>query len=255
MATPRPPSAATYAGRKLHGKVVNELGRRIIGGDYPPGTALPVEEALCTALGVSRTALREAIKVLAAKGLVEARPRVGTRVRPREGWNLLDPDVLAWRCAMPPDPDFLMQLAEMREIFEPAAAALAARHGTAEQLAVIRSACDAMGAARDVTAWVRADLAFHDAVLQATGNPLLSPLAAMIGSALESLLGLTARSAENFNASLAEHQAVLEAIERRDDAGAHARMAGLLGDTRALMGRAFPPAKAVRPPRAAAAPR
>ena len=240
MATTRPPSASTYAGRNLHGKVVNELGRRIAGGGYPPGTTLPVEETLCAELQVSRTALREAVKVLAAKGLLESRPRVGTRVRPPESWNLLDPDVLAWRCATRPDPAFLLQLAEMREIFEPAAAALAARHRDEVQLAAIEAAFDAMASAEELGAWVQADLAFHDAVLQATGNPLLSPLAAMIGSALESLLGLTARTADNFNASLPDHRAVLDAIRQGDGTIAQQRMVALLADTRALMKRSAP---------------
>lgn len=235
MPTFRPPSASTYTGRNLHGQVVNELGRRIVGGDYPPGIALPVEETLCVQLSVSRTALREAVKVLAAKGLVESRPRVGTRVRAPGTWNMLDPDVLAWRCAAGPDPAFLLHLAEMREIFEPAAASLAARNRDDTQLAAIRGSFDAMAEAADVTAWVRADLEFHNAVLQATGNPLLTPLAAMIGSALEGLLGITARTARNFNDSLPEHRAVLDAIERRDEEAARRCMAHLLTEARTMM--------------------
>src|SRR5437762_13173507 len=93
---------ATYSGRNRHGQVVHELGRRIVGGTCPPGEALPNEEELCRELGVSRTALRESVKVLAAKGLVESRPRIGTRVRASASWNLLDPDVLA--CAARPRP-------------------------------------------------------------------------------------------------------------------------------------------------------
>jgi DNA-binding FadR family transcriptional regulator len=95
-----------YAGRNLHGQVVNELGRRVVGGTYAAGALLPNEDHLCIELAVSRTALREAIKVSAAKGLLEPRPRIGTRVRTTEQWNLLDPDILAWRCATGADAKF-----------------------------------------------------------------------------------------------------------------------------------------------------
>jgi DNA-binding FadR family transcriptional regulator len=86
-----------YPGRGLHGRVIRELGLRIVGGALPPGSSLPNEDELGAELGVSRTVVREAVKVLLAKGLVEVRPRTGTRVRPRRSWHLLDPDVVAWQ--------------------------------------------------------------------------------------------------------------------------------------------------------------
>ena len=178
------PSHATYAGRNLHGQVVQELGRRVVGGVYPAGALLPNEDQLCAELAVSRTALREAIKVLAAKGLLEPRPRIGTRVRATEQWNLLDPDILAWRCATGADAEFLQHLTELREIIEPSAAALAAASHRAEQLADIAAALQAMRDATQISEWVQADLAFHTAVLKATNNPLLMPLAAIIGLSL-----------------------------------------------------------------------
>ena len=232
----RPPiRASTYAGRKLHGQVVNELGRRIASGGYAAGAVLPNEELLCQELHVSRTALREAVKVLAAKGLLEPRPRIGTRVRPREQWNLLDPDILAWRCATGADTEFLGHLAELREIIEPAAASLAARSRTPEQLATIAQALQAMHQATEIDQWVEADLAFHTAILRATNNPLLMPLAAIIGSALESLLGLSARTAGDFKRALPDHQKVFDAINIRESQNALHRMASLLSDTRTLM--------------------
>jgi len=167
----KPPTrtiAGTYIGRNLHAQVVHELGRRIVGGACVPGQALPNEEDLCRELGVSRTAIREAVKVLAAKGLVESRPRIGTRVRPTLAWNLLDPDVLAWRCATLPDPHFVQQLTEMREIIEPASAALAARNRTQAQLRRIEDAYAAMAASPTIDDWVGADLEFHSAILDAT---------------------------------------------------------------------------------------
>ena len=229
---------STYTGRNLHGQVVNELGRRVVSNHYAAGALLPNEEQLCQELQVSRTALREAVKVLAAKGLLESRPRIGTRVRARELWNLLDPDILAWRCATGVDAEFLRHLTELREIIEPAAAALAASSRSTEQLLSIRQALTAMENAPDISAWVDADLAFHTAILKGTNNPLLMPLAAIIGSALESLLGVTARSASDFKRGLPDHQKVFDAIEAGDSQNALHRMAGMLSDTRALMKRA-----------------
>jgi DNA-binding FadR family transcriptional regulator len=239
MTSPTPVTASTYSGRNLHGQVVNELGRRVVSGGYPAGALLPNEEQLCQGLQVSRTALREAIKVLAAKGLLEARPRIGTRVRPRDQWNLLDPDILAWRCATGADAEFLRHLTELREIIEPAAASLAANSRTPEQLAAIGAALNNMRDATAIAQWVEADLAFHTAVLRATNNPLLMPLAAIIGSALESLLGVTARSATDFKRGLPDHQKVFEAIESGDAQSALHRMAGMLSDTRTLMKQAL----------------
>lgn len=232
----RPPiRASTYTGRKLHGQVVNELGRRIASGGYAAGAVLPNEELLCQELHVSRTALREAVKVLAAKGLLEPRPRIGTRVRPRELWNLLDPDILAWRCATGADAGFMGHLAELREIIEPAAASLAARSRTPEQLATIAQALQAMHQATEIDQWVEADLAFHTAILRATNNPLLMPLAAIIDSALETLLGLSARSAGDFKRALPDHQKVFDAINNSESQNALHRMAAMLSDTRTLM--------------------
>jgi len=225
----------TYTGRKLHGQVVQELGRRVVGGHYPADKVLPNEELLCQELAVSRTALREAVKVLAAKGLLEARPRIGTRVRTKDQWNLLDPDILAWRCATGVDADFLRHLTELREIIEPSAAALAATSRSPEQLESIAQALRTMETASTIAQWVQADLEFHTAVLKATNNPLLMPLAAIIGSALESLLGVTARTSDNFKQALPDHQKVFDAIRLQEPQNALHRMAGMLSDTRSLI--------------------
>jgi DNA-binding FadR family transcriptional regulator len=214
---------------------VHELGRRVVGGHYPADKVLPNEEQLCQELAVSRTALREAVKVLAAKGLLEARPRIGTRVRTKDQWNLLDPDILAWRCATGVDADFLRHLTELREIIEPSAAALAATSRSPEQLEAIAKALRTMETASTIAQWVQADLEFHTAVLKATNNPLLMPLAAIIGSALESLLGVTARTSDNFKQALPDHQKVFDAIRLQEPQNALHRMAGMLSDTRSLI--------------------
>jgi DNA-binding FadR family transcriptional regulator len=226
------PPSAPYLGAKLHGQVTHELGRRIVGGLYPPGSRLPNEEDLCLELGVSRSALREATKALAAKRLIESRPRIGTTVRAPVLWNTLDPDVLAWRCATLPDARFFAQLTEMREMIEPHGAALAARHRSAQQLAAMQSAYQRMADSATLEEWVEADLAFHSALLHASNNLLLIPLVAVIGSALETLLSQTARRATDFKIALPEHKRVLDAVAHQDANAAFHGMSLLLTDTR-----------------------
>src|SRR5438876_7310314 len=132
-----------YPDRSLHDRVVHAIGRKILHGDLPPGALLPAEPEL----GASRTVVREAVKVLAAKGLVESRPKTGTRVRPRNAWNLLDPDVLAWQHDGAVDAALLRTLTEVRRIIEPAAAELAAARADARDIVALERALQQMEAA------------------------------------------------------------------------------------------------------------
>ena len=143
-----------------------ELGSAILRGDYAPAQVLPREAELMERFDVSRTVLREALRTLTSKGLVESRPRVGTRVRAREAWNLLDADVLDWYAGVAPPLAFALKLQEMREMVEPFAAGLAASAHEADALVALRDAHDAMVGARNVDEWVRADLRFHRAMLE-----------------------------------------------------------------------------------------
>lgn len=162
----------SYNGRGLHGQVVESIGRKIVLAHYPEGHTLDVER-LQAEHGVSLTVVREALKVLAAKGLVDARPRRGTYVLPRSGWNLLDPDVLLWELTTANLPRMLEQLAEVRSIFEPAAAALAAARRDQRDVEALQQALSRMEQAEDENQATAADLDFHRAVLSATGNDLL----------------------------------------------------------------------------------
>jgi DNA-binding FadR family transcriptional regulator len=218
--------------RSLHSHVVRELGKRIVVGDLHPGDVLPREDVLADSMNVSRTALREALKVLTAKGLIEARPKIGTRVRPREAWNQLDADVLSWRCASMPTDDFIEKLVEMREIIEPAAAAAAARKRTTAQLSKIDLAYRDMEAAKDPNEWAVADLAFHDAVLHATGNELMISLFSVVESALGMFFVLSAQTAGDFKYALPQHLKVLEAIRRNQPEVARKAMQGLIADSK-----------------------
>jgi DNA-binding FadR family transcriptional regulator len=215
--------------------VAFELGSAILRGDYAPAQVLPREADLMDTFDVSRTVLREALRTLTSKGLVESRPRVGTRVRAREAWNLLDADVLDWYSRVAPPLAFALKLQQMREMIEPFAAGLAANAHNADALAVLTKAHEAMVLARNVDEWVRADLRFHLAVLAAGRNELLVPLGTLIERTLEGQLRVNAKRADIFNAALPEHTAVFEAIARRDAPSATAAMAGLLRMTRNRM--------------------
>ncbi|HWP99127.1 MAG TPA: FCD domain-containing protein, partial [Vicinamibacterales bacterium] len=223
-------SEHAYPHRNLHGQIVHALGRQILRGDLQPGDPLPVRPGP----GASRTALREAIKVLAAKGLVEARPKVGTRVRPRDAWNLLDPDVLAWLREGAPRLPFLRQLTEVRQIVEPAAAGLAATRATATEIEAIARAygeMEAAVAAGDVDAFVRADMRFHGAILQACRNELLDQMSRTVYSALAVSFQATSRVPGSAKAALPRHRAILEAIRARRPARAVAAMRRLVRAT------------------------
>jgi DNA-binding FadR family transcriptional regulator len=224
----------TGSARNLHTRVFEEIGESIVGGMLQPGDALPGEAQLAAQMEVSRTVLREALK-LASKGLIETRQKTGMRVRDPRFWNHLDADVLGWRCAAMPTEDFVEKLVEMREIIEPAAAMAAARRREPEQLEAIAEALDAMEEASDLDAWAAADLRFHEAVLAATNNELLSSLFAVIETALATFFVMSARTAKNFKYSLPHHHAVYEAIRRRRPNEAASAMHTMIADSRTNM--------------------
>ncbi|WP_413187281.1 FadR/GntR family transcriptional regulator [Paraburkholderia sacchari] len=226
------PPRRTVIQRDLHGTVAFELGSAILRGDYAPAEILPREADLMAAFDVSRTVLREALRTLTSKGLVESRPKVGTRVRERAAWNLLDADLLDWYARVAPPLAFALKLQEMREMIEPFAAGLAASAHDAPALERLANAHTAMAEARNVDEWVRADLRFHLAVLAACRNELLVPLGTLIERTLEGQLRVNAKRADVFNAALPDHTTVFEAIGRRDAQAASAAMAALLRVTR-----------------------
>jgi len=226
------PAEYGYPRGGLHGQIVHAIGRRIVSGAIRPGELLPAESHL----KASRTVVREAIKVLAAKGLVESRPKTGTRVRPAASWNLLDPDVLAWQQEGMPQPAFLRKLTEVRLIVEPAAAELAARRARASALsaldAAFREMADALRRDRlDYEAFNQADIRFHRAILQACENDVLEQMSAMVYSALLVSFHATSRLPGRARASLPRHRAILEAIRARDSRRAGAAMRRLVQGT------------------------
>ena len=213
-------------GKSMHGRIVRELGQRIVSGDLAPGERLPAESELIVKYEVSRPVLREAVRVLVAKGLVVSRQRAGAIVRPRNEWHLLDPDVLYWMIQTRPAPDFVRSLMAVRQVFEPGAAALAAQAATDEQLAGIAQAYEGMAAAQDPDAMLEPDLAFHRRIAEATGNDLMAYIGTMLSLALRESIKLSSRLPNTHALSLPRHKAILAALQSRDAAAA--RQATLL---------------------------
>ncbi|MCH7627225.1 MAG: FadR family transcriptional regulator [Proteobacteria bacterium] len=234
--------AARGPGRRLHGALAHKLGTAILSGQYAPGDVLPGEVAFAEELKVSRSAYREAIQVLTAKGLVASRPKAGTRVLPRERWNLLDPEVLAWAFAGEPDVAFVRDLFELRSIIEPAAARLAAQRRSKDDVRVMRDALAAMRRHTLTTEAGRAaDRDFHDAILRATGNQAMVVLSASIGAAVHWTTQFKQRSRELPRNPIPDHARVFDAISA-GDADAAAEAMGVLvdlalEDTRTSMGQ------------------
>jgi DNA-binding FadR family transcriptional regulator len=233
-------SSKTFSRRSLHGQIAYDIGTRIVRGDIQPGTVLPNESDLSTQFSVSRTALREAIKVLAAKGLVESRPKTGTRVRPRGEWNMLDPDLLAWQFATQPMEQLAKDLFEIRQIIEPAAAAMAAERADEDQRKAISGAFADMEAAPDGDASVEPDLRFHQSILTASNNEFLQPLGALIETAMASSFRITNNAPGALQVSLPLHRAVRDAILAREPETARQSMRILLEDAAQDMRRALP---------------
>lgn len=219
----------TPKAERLHQAIARELGTAILGGKHPPGSAIDGEIEHSAALGVSRTPYREAIRILAAKGLLESRPKTGTRVTPRAQWNLLDPELLSWMFRDEPDEAFVQDLFELRRMIEPPATGLAARRRSEGQLEAMRE-CLAVMRAKGLAAEAgqEADRQFHRLILEASGNAAVRSLGGSIGAAVRWTTHFKQRSQPNPRDPLPEHEAVFAAIEAGDEPGAAAAMQHLL---------------------------
>jgi GntR family transcriptional regulator, galactonate operon transcriptional repressor len=217
----------TFDTGRIHDLVVRTIGGWILGGTFGPGAALPREEEMATLFSVSRSTIREANKVLSAKGLIELKPRVGVRVREKRRWRLLDAEVLSW---FPTEHKLFESLLEARRIVEPEAAALAAQRGSASDLAAIEAAYDWMKSSLTATAevWCEADLAFHRAVVSASHNIVLQALGDTLEAAFRSAVVATERLRQGDTNVLEVHFDVMERIRFRDAPGAKAAMNRLL---------------------------
>ncbi|HVI99407.1 MAG TPA: FadR/GntR family transcriptional regulator [Sphingomonas sp.] len=215
--------------RRLHSSLARELGRRILSGEFPPGHLFPGEIEFSHQLDLSRSALREAFRILSAKGLVESRPKAGTRVTDPARWSRLDPDVLAWQFASEPSRAFLRDLFELRMIVEPAAAAAAASRRTVRQVRQMAEALDEMAAQGLSTELGRAaDQRFHSLVIEAARNQLLSTLSSSIMAAVAWTTIFKQRRRALPRDPMPEHRALHAAIAAGDPDAAREAMVVLI---------------------------
>ena len=228
---PGSPDSIGTSSPKIHLRVADQLGLAIARGEYAPGMMLPPETRLCEMLGVSRTAMREAIRGLIAKGLVESRAKLGTRVRAAEFWNHLDPDVLRWRLQVTDTEDYLRKMFELRRATEPAASAIAAENADEDDKRRLTAAFQTMAdAGTDNARFVEGDLAFHRAIYLATHNEFFLPLGQLFTLALREMFRIAALGASHRPRAIVEHNDLLKAIVEHKPQLARAAAVTLLGN-------------------------
>jgi DNA-binding FadR family transcriptional regulator len=217
-----------------YGEIVERLAVEIAGGQHPVGSQLPTEPELGQRFGISRTVVREAIKTLAAKGLVTTGPRVGTRVVAKDNWNLFDPDVIRWHTAGKLDDAFVIEVIELRLALEPNAARLAANRATPEDRVAISAAFKTMSEAvkRGNEGYVVADMAFHTGIIRAAHNPFFRQLVPLVEAILSMSFSLSVKNALTTAQALPLHKAVLDAILAGDGASAEAALRHLIIEAR-----------------------
>ena len=216
--------------RTFQEQLFERLGQDICAGRYRPGDVLPPEMALCDQFRVSRIVVREAVKSLAAKGILDVRRKTGTVVQPRERWNLFDPDVIGWYArAASIDERFIADLMELRRVIEPAVARLAAMRAGPDDLQAIRAAFDRMAkAATGDGDYVPADLAFHNAILTASHNQFLWQMHNALSVMLRTSFTVSSRVPDGPRKSLSLHEDLCTGIEAKDPDAAERAVLALI---------------------------
>lgn len=214
--------------KSQHALIVQQLGLKIVSGEIQQNEKLPSEAELCEEYQVSRPVFREAIRVLNAKGLTYSRPKIGTVVRPKDEWHLLDPDVLFWLIQSTPENEFFKTLSTVRRVLEPELAYIAASTATAEDIEEIKTAYNGMEQAQSVEAFIQPDIDFHLAIAKATHNDLLAYMSKMLVLPLQQSIQATSSRPNLQGHSLPRHKAILTAIENKDPLSArHASLVQL----------------------------
>lgn len=215
--------------QNLSEQVVHEIGLSIMRNDFKPGDTLSSEPELSLQFNVSRPVMREALKILSAKGLIESRPRTGTKVRPRADWNILDPDVIGWLYEVGPDRSFLDALCEVRLMFEPTAARLAAARGTEEEIKTIEECYRHMEEGVNAPeTYIPADMAFHTAICVAAHNEMLQKITETLTTSLHVSRVVTSHLPGANLAAMPLHWSVAEAIRKGDEQAAEEAMRKLV---------------------------
>jgi len=222
---------ATQSTRAIHDRIAHDLAIAIVGGHYQPGEMLPGEERYSAEQGVSRTAYREAVRVLSAKGLVYSRTKSGTRINERLRWNILDLDVLAWMFEAGPTPEFLRDIFELRTVVEPAAAQFAALRRDGQDISRMGHALEEMRRFGLQTPEGRAaDQSFHSLILMATRNEALITLATSVTAVVAWTTRFARDERKESRDPMPDHDAVFDAILRGDSEDARIRMLALIGN-------------------------
>jgi GntR family galactonate operon transcriptional repressor len=223
---------ASLQRQSLPEQVVRQVGMSILRGEFAAGDVLAPEPELCTQLGVSRTVLREALKLLVAKGLIESRPGLGTCVQPRTDWNLLDPDIITWQAEIGGPSSYFRDVCEVRLMIEPMAARLAAVRASDAEVAAIEAWCQRMElAVNDPDGYTNADLQFHAAICLASHNELVPQLMTALHAALYASRVITSQVAGANEHAMPLHQAVARAIRKRAEQEAEDAMRALVKAT------------------------
>lgn len=217
-------------GNNLSQRMTHALGRAIVCGEYNRDESLPTEADLCSQFGVSRSAVREAVKMLSAKGLISSRPRQGIRILPEEDWNIFDPDLLQWSLESKPTLKVLHEFLQLRIAIEPEAAALAAKYASAEEIAPISRSLERMRTADTPKAALEADIAFHVSILYASNNRFYVRLRDFIQTALRVSINYTNPIKADPEVVVEEHAKVLLAIQNRNPERAKRAMLFLIDE-------------------------
>ncbi len=219
--------------KNAHGHTVDLLGEAIISGRYGEGAIIPPEPILGEELGVSRTVVREAIKALAAKGLIVTGPKVGSRVLPQDVWNWFDPDVIAWQASAGLTPEFLRDLQDLRRVVEPAAVRLAAERASDEDIAELEAAYAGMKLAIEKGGdYVTSDLRFHHGLLRAARNRMLTQMSKALNALLRTSFEISTARSNGPALSLPMHRAVLDAVKAHDPVKAERAILKLIDGAR-----------------------
>ncbi|OLV64811.1 FadR/GntR family transcriptional regulator, partial [Acinetobacter baumannii] len=218
--------------KSQHALIVQQLGLKIVSGEISENAKLPSEVDLCEEYKVSRPVFREAIRVLNAKGLTYSRPKIGTVVRPKEEWHLLDPDVLFWLIQTTPEHEFFKTLSTVRRVLEPELAYIAASTANEEDIERIKQAYEGMEKATTVEEFIEPDIQFHLAIAKATHNDLLAYMSKMLVLPLQQSIQVTSLRPNLQGHSLPRHKAILTAIENKDPLSARHASLVQLDDTK-----------------------
>lgn len=198
----------------LSQRMTQELGKAIVCGDYVAEKGLPTEADLCHQFGVSRSAVREAVKMLAAKGIISSRPRQGIRILPEEKWNIFDPDLLKWLLERSPSLKVVQEFLQLRIAIEPEAASLAARYADEREIKAIEDSLERMRISGDsMEKMLEADIDYHISILYATKNRFYIRLRDFVRTALNVSIRYTSTIKANHEGVIEDHTKVFNAIK------------------------------------------